>query len=60
MFFINDDYDGGEVLFKNRLGNMPYKPKANSMLIFPATDEYQYKVLPVKSGTKYCAITFAD
>jgi len=59
MFFINDDYDGGEVLFKNRLGNIPYKPKANSMLIFPATDEYQYKVLPVKSGTKYCAITFA-
>jgi hypothetical protein len=60
IFFINDDYEGGEILFKDRLGNIPYKPKANSMLIFPATDQYQYKVLPVTSGIKYSAITFAD
>jgi hypothetical protein len=58
VYYFNDDYIGGEVEFKNYIGS-PYKPKAGDLLIFPSSPEYIHRVLPIESGTKYNAISFA-
>ncbi len=58
VYYFNDDYEGGEVEFKDHL-NVPYKPVAGDLLIFPSSPEYVHRVLPIKSGTKYNAISFA-
>lgn len=58
VFYINDDYEGGEVEFKNFIGS-PYKPKKGTLLMFPSFPEYLHRVVPVSSGTKYTFISFA-
>lgn len=58
VYYFNDDYVGGEVEFKNYIG-VPYKPNAGDLLIFPSSAEYIHRVLPIESGIKYNAISFA-
>lgn len=58
VYYFNDDYEGGEVEFKNHLG-YPFKPKSGDLLIFPSSPDYIHRVLPIKSGIKYNAISFA-
>jgi hypothetical protein len=58
VYYFNDDYVGGEVEFKNYVGS-PYKPNAGDLLIFPSSPEYLHRVLPIESGTKNNAISFA-
>lgn len=59
VFYINDDYEGGEIEFKDFAGQKPYKPKAGTLLMFPSYPEYLHRVVPVVSGTKYVFISFA-
>lgn len=49
--YLNDDYDGGELYFKNQ--DIKIKPKAGSLVIFPAQKPYIHQSLPVKNGVKY-------
>ena len=58
VYYFNDNYEGGEVEFKDFIGK-PYKPDAGDLLIFPSSVEYVHRVLPIISGTKYNAISFA-
>lgn len=58
VYYFNDNYEGGEVEFKDHLG-VPYKPAAGDLLIFPSSPDYIHRVLPIKSGIKYNAISFA-
>lgn len=58
VYYFNDDYEGGEVEFKDFIGK-PYKPNAGDLLIFPSSVEYVHRVLPITSGIKYNAISFA-
>lgn len=58
VYYFNDDYVGGEVEFKDHIGS-PYKPNAGDLLIFPSSPDYIHRVLPIESGTKYNAISFA-
>jgi hypothetical protein len=58
VLYINDDYEGGEIQFRDQLGGIPYKPPKNSLIIFPASEEYIHRVLPVTKGTKSAAISF--
>lgn len=58
VYYFNDDYIGGEVEFKNHIGS-PYKPNAGDLLIFPSSPDYLHRVLPIESGIKYNAISFA-
>lgn len=57
VYYFNDDYEGGEVEFKDFIGK-PYKPDAGDLLIFPSSVEYVHRVLPIISGIKYNAISF--
>lgn len=53
---LNNEYIGGEILFKNRNGNETYKLQKNDLMIYPS--EYEYKILPVDSGTQYLLTSF--
>lgn len=56
--YLNDDYEGGELLF-NKL-NIKHKPKIGDMLVFPSTYLFSHTALPVQSGLKYSIATMLD
>jgi hypothetical protein len=51
VFYLNDNYEGGEIKFPNQ--NISLKPKAGSIVIFPSTDPYYHDARPATNGTKY-------
>jgi hypothetical protein len=53
--YLNDDYEGGEIVFPNQ--NVTIKPKAGSMVMFPSGDPYTHEAKPVTSGKKYLYTT---
>lgn len=55
---INDDYEGGEIQFKDRVGNELIKMSAGDVLIYPSNNNYVHRNLQVTSGTKYYAIAY--
>lgn len=59
VIYLNDEYEGGDVEFKDFLPGRTIKPPAGSLLMFPSNLEYIHKVNPVKSGIKYALISFA-
>lgn len=56
VIYLNDDYEGGELYFRNQ--NLTMKPVAKSMVMFPSTDEFLHEAKPVISGTKYAIVSF--
>jgi hypothetical protein len=56
LYYINDDYLGGEVNFPRF--NLSIKPKANQMIIFPSTYVYNHSVSPVIEGTRYAVVSW--
>jgi Rps23 Pro-64 3,4-dihydroxylase Tpa1-like proline 4-hydroxylase len=59
VYYFNDNYEGGEIQFKDWMNGELYKPPANSLIIFPSDARYIHRVVPVTKGVKYCAISFA-
>ena len=49
--YLNDDYEGGEIHFKNH--NITIKPKAGSLIMFPSQEPFIHEVLPIKKGVRY-------
>jgi hypothetical protein len=56
VYYINDDYTGGEISFPRF--NITYKPKANELLLFPSNYVYNHSVLPVVEGTRYAVVSW--
>ena len=56
VLYLNEDYDGGTITFTKL--NKTFKPKANSLFIFPSTEDFSHSADPVLSGTKYVIIGF--
>lgn len=54
VIYINDDYNGGDLAFPDH--DFKVKPKAGSLLIFPATDDYIHGVEEVLDGPSRYAI----
>jgi predicted 2-oxoglutarate/Fe(II)-dependent dioxygenase YbiX len=50
VFYLNDDYEGGEIYWPNQ--NISLKPKAGSVVIFPSKEPYQHAVKKVTKGNK--------
>lgn len=48
--YLNDDYEGGEIEFKNQ--QVRIKPKAGSLVMFPSTYPFIHESLPTRSGRK--------
>jgi Rps23 Pro-64 3,4-dihydroxylase Tpa1-like proline 4-hydroxylase len=58
LFYLNDDYDGGEIEFKNF--NILYKPMKGDILIFPSSYIYRHRVRKVTNGVRYVIANFVS
>ena len=56
VFYLNDDYEGGEIEFPNQ--RISLKPEAGSIIIFPSISPYYHDPKPVIKGTKYLIPVF--
>jgi len=50
--YLSDDFEGGELLFKNK-PEIVIKPKAGMLINIPITEEFTHKVTPVTSGIRH-------
>lgn len=57
-FYINDNYDGGEVEFYINGDIVCHKPKAGDIVVFPSTEPYFHGVKTIPSGNKYMIRNF--
>tara|TARA_R100001443_G_scaffold7639_1_gene16942 strand:+ start:9369 stop:9998 length:630 start_codon:yes stop_codon:yes gene_type:complete len=51
---LNSDYDGGEFIVDNEIGQIPYKLQAGQVLFFPII--YAHTVAPIKKGVRKAVI----
>jgi len=51
VYYINDDYEGGEINFPDH--NLNIKPKANSLIIFPGNENYLHEVRKIVDKNRY-------
>jgi hypothetical protein len=51
LFYINDDYEGGELYFPNQ--GIQFKPKAGAAYFFPGDMNYIHGVTEIRSGIRY-------
>lgn len=66
VFYLNDDYDGGEVEFRFVkdeslevvLEDYNYKPKAGDVVVFLSGHPHYHGVRPVSNGEKYIIRTY--
>jgi Rps23 Pro-64 3,4-dihydroxylase Tpa1-like proline 4-hydroxylase len=51
VYYINDDYTGGEINFPDH--NLEIKPKPNSLIIFPGNENYLHEVREILDNNRY-------
>ena len=56
IYYINDDYLGGEIHFPNQ--SIQIKPQKNTLVIFPGDVFYTHGVTEVTKGTRYTVPIF--
>ena len=56
IFYINDDYEGGELYFP--IQGIEFKPKARAAYFFPGDMNFIHGVRPVLKGTRYTSPFF--
>lgn len=56
ILYLNDNYEGGTLTFTKI--KKTFKPKANSLFIFPSDENFKHSADPVESGIKYVIVGF--
>lgn len=56
VLYLNDDFEGGEVIFRHH--NVRIKPEPGSLLMFPSVKPYYHESTPIVSGFKYMCPAF--
>tara|TARA_R100001440_G_scaffold16293_7_gene27785 strand:- start:7424 stop:7984 length:561 start_codon:yes stop_codon:yes gene_type:complete len=61
VYFLNEDYEGGELCFQNPdgTGEFAIPVKENRMVIWPSTFLYPHRVKPVKKGERYSIVSWS-
>jgi predicted 2-oxoglutarate/Fe(II)-dependent dioxygenase YbiX len=61
IFMLNNDYEGGELCFREPDGNneITVEKKANRLIIWPSNFLYPHTVKPVTKGTRYSVVCWA-
>jgi hypothetical protein len=57
-FYLNDDYEEGEICFKIGEDYISYKPEAGDAMCFPSTRPYLHGVAKAVNGYRYIGRTF--
>ena len=62
MVFINDNYEGGELVFKypNSEDTTKIDKKKNRIIIWPSNFLYPHSVFPVTKGERYSVVAWAS
>lgn len=53
IYYVNDDYDGGELIYPQK--NISIQPKPNMLVVHSGSDEYKHAVKQVYNGLR-CSI----
>ena len=56
VFYLNDDYEGGELYFP--LQGIEFKPKPGAAYFFPGDQNYIHGVRPISKGIRYTSPYF--
>jgi len=62
IFLLNDDYEGGELIFKSidlQTDIHTVEVKKNRAVLFPSNFMYPHTVKPVTKGTRYSIVSWA-
>jgi len=61
IFFINDDYDGGNLMFKfpNQKQVINIEKIKNRMIVWPSNFMYPHSVSPVTKGERYSVVAWS-
>lgn len=54
--YLNDDFEGGEFLYREGKNKVEIKPEKNMTLVM--NNRLSHKVMPVNNGTRFSLITF--
>jgi len=57
LIYLNDDYEGGELVFKRLLYKL--QPRAGMLVWFPSDVRYEHMARPVISGKRYVLVSWA-
>ena len=62
VYFLNEDYEGGELCFQNPdgTGEFAIPVKENRMVIWPSTFLYPHRVKPVKKGIRHALVSWVQ
>lgn len=56
VLYLNDNFNGGEIFYPEF--DFQYKPKANTLIIHPASEQYRHGVKEVIGDTRYSLAFF--
>jgi hypothetical protein len=56
LLYLNDDYNGGEIVFPNQ--NLSLKPKPGTLIFFTGDMEFPHRVNEVLDGARYNLVSF--
>ena len=61
IYFVNDDYEGGELEFNfpTTDQSLKIKPVANTMVVWPSNFMFPHRVIPVTKGIRYSVVCWA-
>jgi len=60
VYFINDDYKGGQLFFKSGEKEYQIEIKKNKLVVFPSNFMFEHGVKPVTEGTKFAVVSWAQ
>ena len=56
--YLNDDYEGGELIFPRF--DLKIKPEPGDLVVFPSTFIYEHSSEPIINGDKYSVVVMTD
>jgi hypothetical protein len=60
ILFLNNDYEGGELSFKDPLNEeeISIKPEPGAIVVWPSNLLFPHTVKPIKNGTRYSVVAW--